>query len=304
MQTANFEIWSRPHLCPEMSTAQPIVVYDSGVGGLSVARHLIRARPGDNLLYVADNAWFPYGNKTEERLRARIEYLIEAIANAAAPVGILVACNTASTAITESLKRDDVPVISVLPPVAQAVQAGGDGRIALLATPGTVFRRAVHEQIDAYAKQDQVLLIGALGLVHLAEEKLARGYLAKGKVERVLDPLITSRLRSTVRVVILGCTHFPLIKEELSPFFPNAEHWIDPAEYAIRNLLDRIPKHRGHRQMTTGHHGIRRVALTSDHNRAVLEKVFAGQGFLPSGPDWQFTTENARVKLKHLYPPF
>lgn len=255
---------------------RPVIIYDSGVGGLSVARHFWRTCPQEDSLYIADNAWFPYGNKKEWPLRTRVAYIIESLTDLLSPRGILVACNTASTVLEEQTGPGDLPVVGVLPPIARAVEAVGAGKIALLATPATASRRAIHECIQQQAQSDQVYLIGSLGLVYLAEEKMAKGRLEPGSISRALYPLIPPEVRAEVRAVILGCTHFPLIQPELLEAFPNATHWIDPAAHASQRLKGLLPQNPAeHSPEDTAS---RRVILTGDHNRAALESVFAREG--------------------------
>ncbi len=255
---------------------RPVVVYDSGVGGLSVARHLLGLCPSRDVVYLADNAWFPYGNKPEAALSARVNYLLDSLIKETAPSAIIVACNTASTAIVERLDTDiPVPVFGVLPPIKQALAVSATGKIALLATPGTVGRSAVKQIIRTHAAPGQVTSLGVLPLVLLAERKMAGERIGDEQICAVFDELMPARERADIDVVILGCTHFPLMKDELAAAFPSAKHWIDPALETVHRVRARL----GRDVLAHPSGPLRSLLLTSAHNLEQLQDVFAEQGF-------------------------
>jgi glutamate racemase len=253
----------------------PIVIYDSGVGGLTVARQLTRLRPAENLLYVADNGWFPYGKKGELELRARMYAVLHTIMESVQPKAIVIACNTASTVADTALDDidEDVPVFTVVPPVEEAVQATPDGVIALLATPGTVRRSLVRRLIGPYAAPGQVRLVDTMELVYLAERKLAGNTITAGHVKVALDLTMPAPERALIDGVIFGCTHFPWLADELRPSFPTARAWSDPAMDVANHVLSRTTP------VERPGHGTRTLALTSEHNRHHLRRVFAQHGF-------------------------
>ncbi|MDR3440148.1 glutamate racemase [Telmatospirillum sp.] len=262
----------------EGAAPQPVVIYDSGVGGLSVATHLAGMCPSRDLVYLADNGWFPYGNKGEGALARRVHHLLDSLAACVEPAAILVACNTASTAITDRLVGDgSVPIIGVVPPIASAIAASRTGRVALLATPGTLSRRLVAELIRTHAESEQVTCLGPLALVDLAERKMAGESITPRHVIDAIERLLPRSGRDEIDVVILGCTHFPLLKDELAHAFPNARHWMDPAREACRATAARLSS------SSTGDGGAgdgrRTLFLTSDHNDQHLREVFATRGF-------------------------
>ena len=255
---------------------RPVVVYDSGVGGLSVARHLLALCPSRDVVYLADNAWFPYGNKPEAALSARVNYLLDSLIKETSPSAIIVACNTASTAIVERLDTDiPVPVFGVLPPIKQALAVSATGRIALLATPGTVGRSAIKQIIATHAAPGQVTSLGVLPLVMLAERKMAGERIGPAQVRAVFDELMPAAERARIDVVILGCTHFPLLKDELAAAFPSAKHWIDPARETVHRVRARLGRDVPARPAEP----LRSLLLTSAHNLEQLQDVFAEQGF-------------------------
>lgn len=259
-----------------------IVVYDSGVGGLTVARQIVRLLPDFDLIYLADNGWFPYGNKPEQVLRRRVNMLLDYVQRVVRPAGIMVACNTASTAIPGRLGLQSLtPLQGVVPPLQEALAMSRSGRIALLATPGTLERQAIRDAI-ATTSPGTVTTFGSLDLVQAAERKLAG--------ERI-DPAILSRhfaaqgwdalSRRAIDVVILGCTHFPHLQEELAAVLPDVRHWVDPAATAAQALVAQMRKHAAP-PLRPGL-ARRRLLLTSAHNSGELLEVFATAGFCDYG---------------------
>lgn len=257
----------------------PIVIYDSGVGGLTVARHLISARASDHLVYVADNAWFPYGTKGDLPLRSRIFALLDMFVRKLGARAIVVACNTASTAITADLDDLDIepPIFTVVPPVDDAARRVPAGRIALLATPGTARRALVHRLIDQHDAADRITVVPAPELVYLAERKLAGAPVAAEDVGAAVRPLLTARECSEFDGVILGCTHFPLLREELAEVFPRARVWSDPASATALRVLQQTAAPAG----TDAGGGSRELVLTAPGGPGggSLRRVFARHGF-------------------------
>lgn len=263
--------------------AGPIVIYDSGVGGLTVARHITALRPSADLLYVADNAWFPYGDKTAIALRARVYGMLHALVESARPAAIVVACNTASTAAAASLADigREVPLRLVVPPVRDAVRAAGPGApLALLATPATARNSLVRRAIAAHAAPGQIRLAPAMGLVHLAERKLAGEPVTAADARAALDPVLPAPQRAAVRGVLLGCTHFPWLLDELRPAFPAARHWTDPALQAARHVLAAVPQ----APAAGPAPGARHLWLTTPAAPAPLRRAFARHGFTLTRP--------------------
>ncbi|HKQ08686.1 MAG TPA: glutamate racemase [Blastocatellia bacterium] len=254
---------------------RPLIVYDSGVGGLTVARRLMKYCPGHDLIYLADNGWFPYGNKDEGLLARRVNELLSILEDHFEPRAIVVACNTASTAIADRLNHHNpVPIYGVIPPIMRAISVSAGGRVVLLATPATLERRIVKDLIATH-NQGQISAIGSLDLVYMAEQKMANRQLIDGKrLVGVLEVLMPASVRDEVTTVILGCTHFPLLRPELSEAFTNVRFWLDPAaEVAAAVRRDLSPLARKQRSPSYS------LLLTSRHNAVELARVFAAQGF-------------------------
>lgn len=256
---------------------RPVIVYDSGVGGLTVARHLVALCPLRDVVYLADNAWFPYGDKPESSLSARVHYLLESVIKETDPTAIVVACNTASTAIVDLLHTEiPIPIVGVLPPVEAALRASKTGKVVLLATPGTVSRGIVKRMVETHAAPGQVTSLGVLPLVLLAERKMAGEHIRRRQILELFDALMPAEERAGVDVVILGCTHFPLMRDELAAAFPAAHRWIDPALDAVQRVRARLGREPAARP---GVPPLRSLLLTSAHNQAQLRAVFAEHGF-------------------------
>lgn len=189
--------------------AAPIVVFDSGVGGLSVLTHIQRRLPQHPLIYVCDNAALPYGTKPDTWLNPRIVAVCEQAVMRTRACALVVACNTASTLALDTLReRLRIPVIGTVPAVKPAAQATRTGQIAILATSATVRRPYLDRLIDEFAAGCQVLRLPADALVTQAERLLAGSPVDQQVIEDALAPLWA---HPEIDTVVLGCTHFPLL---------------------------------------------------------------------------------------------
>jgi glutamate racemase len=210
-----------------------ILLFDSGMGGLSIARSLWRNLPGVGIVYLADNACFPYGDRSEKEVVERCVALVdETLAQYPCDI-VVVACNTASTVVLPELRaRIGQPVVGVVPAVKPAAGVTRNHRIGLLATPATVDRPYLQRLIDDYAPDCEILRVGSSELVRLAEDSLETGAVAGHRIEPILAPFI----RGGVDTVVLGCTHFPLIRESLMAVMPGDVAWVDSGEAIARRV--------------------------------------------------------------------
>ena len=217
-----------------MATA---IVFDSGVGGLSVFDCIAAALPGLRLLYVADNAYFPYGTKEEAALVTRVRDLLAGLTERLHPDLIVVACNTASTVALPAL-RDAlaVPIVGTVPAIKPAAQTSVTRVIGLLGTPGTVRRQYTQALIDEFAPDCTVLRHGSAELVELAEQKLRGEAIAPAAIERALAGLFDQPGGERIDTVVLACTHFPLLADELAAGAPRPLHWIDSGAAIARRV--------------------------------------------------------------------
>src|SRR5215468_251867 len=222
-----------------MATA---IVFDSGVGGLSVFDCIAAALPHLRLLYVADNAYFPFGTKEESELVARVRFLLAELARRYNPDLIVIACNTASTIALPAVRDAlPIPIVGTVPAIKPAAQVSQTRVIGLLGTPGTVRRQYTQRLIDEFAPDCSVLRHGSTELVELAEQKLRGEPIAPTAVKSALAGLFEQPDGERIDTVVLACTHFPLLAGELAGCTPRPIHWIDSGAAIARrvaSLLD------------------------------------------------------------------
>lgn len=243
----------------QASNTQPgnplrVLVFDSGVGGLSVAREIQQRLPGLPLVYASDNGFFPYGTKGETELIARVDLVIRRLL-ALYPVDILViACNTASTLTLPHLRSQlSLPIVGVVPAVKPAAKLSHTGVIGLLATPATVARPYTHELIREYAPHCDVISLGSSELVQIAEQKLRGEAIDESAIEQIVAKLMRHEKAQLMDVLVLACTHFPLLKEELAIYLPKTVQLIDSGEaiarrveYLLEGKIDKTDSHAEH----------------------------------------------------------
>ena len=216
-----------------------VLVFDSGVGGLSVVSEIRARLPQSFLSYAADDAFRPYGSKTEVQLRARLPGLLATLTKMLKPDALVIACNTASTTALPSIRAAvQIPVIGVVPAIKPAAEQSLTRAIGVLGTPGTVRRKYVDQLIADFAPDCHVLLQGSTRLVAQAERKLAGKAVDMDVVRDAIAPLFAGRVGADVDGVVLACTHFPLLKEELRAAVRQSVNWIDSGEAIARRLED------------------------------------------------------------------
>lgn len=205
-----------------------VLVFDSGVGGLSVVRELRALMPNLHIDYVADDAFRPYGEKTISQLKSRLPGLLRNLQSTLFPDIVVLACNTASTAALEEIRAKlDIPVVGVVPAIKPAALISRSKTIAVLGTPGTVKRKYVKDLITEFADGCDVKLHGSSELVHLAERKLQGEKISGQDIWREIAPIFAQAGKAQIDAVVLACTHFPLLKEELSSVASYPLNWID-----------------------------------------------------------------------------
>lgn len=223
------------------SEAPKILVFDSGLGGLSVLAALRAALPGAEYFYLGDDALFPYGKLAPEVLIARVDEVIAA-AMARFPADcIVIACNTASTLVLPHLRgRYSVPVVGTVPAIKPAAERTRSGLVSVLATPGTVSRDYTADLVRDFATGVDVTLVGAPRLAELAERALRGEPLSDADISAEIAPAFVSVARegeaARTDVVVLGCTHYPLIRARIEALAPWAVDWIDPAPAIARRV--------------------------------------------------------------------
>lgn len=189
------------------SASDPIGVFDSGVGGLTILRAVREALPGEDLVYVADAAYVPYGQKSPEQIRRRATlicgFLVEQGVKA-----IVVACNTATAAAIDSLRRQwPIPFIGVEPAVKPAIAATRSGVVGVLATPATLASERYRSLIERFATGVRIVAQPCAGLA----EHIECGDLDSAQTEQLLRQFVEPLLAQNADAIVLGCTHYPLV---------------------------------------------------------------------------------------------
>lgn len=221
-----------------MSTAK-ILIFDSGVGGLSIVDEIRRMTPGVELFFACDNAAFPYGTKSEHFLLERIDHVLKTLIRRIGPDIIVVACNTASTLILPQIRTHFTnPVVGVVPAIKPAAQQSKSKIIGLLATPGTVTRDYTAQLIKTFAADCRVIPVGTSELVHMAEQRLRGEPIDRHQLKAIIAPLFAS---SELDTVVLACTHFPLLQQELLTAAPRQVQWIDSGNAIARRVKSLLP---------------------------------------------------------------
>lgn len=221
-----------------------ILLFDSGVGGLSIFAEITKLMPAFSICFASDNQGFPYGTKTDDDLLAQIDRSINILIAMTNPKVIVIACNSASTIALDHLRQKiTIPIIGVVPAIKTAAQMTKAKHIGLLATPGTIQRPYTQQLFDTFARDCDTTRVGSSEMVKMAEEKL-RGYaIDMQKLAKELEPF----QNTTVDTIVLGCTHFPHLREEIQMLLPPHVALIDSglaiAKQTQRILGDHQPSH-------------------------------------------------------------
>ncbi|OJA07192.1 glutamate racemase [Halomonas sp. QHL1] len=231
----------------------PVLIFDSGVGGLSVAQSLRQHYPDAALCYACDNAWLPYGLREDAALSERIVAVCRAAVAACQPSVLVVACNTASTLALENLREQlAIPVVGTVPAIKPAAAISRTRHIGLLATKATVGRPYTQRLIDSFASDCVITRVAADALVVEAEAYLAGVTPNIDRMQAALAPLWHAVAPSSpvysssagyqalvtpeLDTVVLGCTHFPLLKPWLTQLAPVPLHWVDSGDAIARRV--------------------------------------------------------------------
>ena len=222
-----------------MTRPPRILLFDSGMGGLTVARAVAGRLPQAHLFYCADNGGFPYGAWEEAALIERILTVLGRAIARSLPDVVVVACNTASTIAMEQLREMfPVPFVGTVPAIKPAAEQTRSGIIGVLATPATVKREYTQALIDNFAAHAQVHLHGAPGLAAMAEAKLKGAGVDRAALADEIAPVFRQDGARKTDCVVLGCTHYPLLLDEMRAVAPWEVNWIDPSPAIARRVAD------------------------------------------------------------------
>ena len=217
---------------PIKSNEKPIAVFDSGVGGISVLKHIHTLLPSEQLLYVADSKYAPYGNKTATDIQARCfeiaDFLITQNAKA-----LVVACNTATAAAIDVMRmKYTLPIIGMEPAVKPAAAATKNGIIGVLATTGTLKSAQFAGLLESYGRNVKVVTQACVGLVECVE----RGELNTASTKALIQQYTAPLLAEGADTIVLGCTHYPFVKDVIREIVGEAISIIDTGSAVAKQL--------------------------------------------------------------------
>ena len=202
-----------------MDPQAPLLFFDSGVGGLSVLAPTRALLPDAPIVYVADSAGYPYGAKSEAKLAARVPALLGRLVDRFRPRLAVIACNTASTIALDHVRAAlDIPVVGTVPAIKPAAELSKSRVIGVLGTEATVRQPYVDDLAARFAADCTVVRHGSRELVDLAEAKLAGWPVSVDAVRAAVAPLVDGN--EAMDVMVLACTHFPLLRDEIATAFP------------------------------------------------------------------------------------
>jgi glutamate racemase len=214
-----------------------IGVFDSGVGGLSVLRHIRAQLPRHALLYVADSGHVPYGDKTPDYIRARALALTQFLVGQGAAT-VVIACNTATAAAATYLReRFTIPIIGMEPAVKPAVNATRSGVVGVLATVGTLESARFAALLEQYAGDVEIVMQACPGLV----EQVEAGELDSAKTRELVARYTQPLLARGADTLVLGCTHYPFLKPVIAAAVGPDVRLIDTGEAVARQVVRRLP---------------------------------------------------------------
>src|SRR5687768_3016157 len=218
-----------------MDGARPLLIFDSGIGGLSVLRPIRALLPNAALVYAADSAGFPYGTRSAAEIEARVPALLGRLAERFDPELIVIACNTASTIALDSVRAAlDLPIVGTVPAIKPAAALSKTRTIGVLGTEATVRQPYVDRLSLEFAADCTVLRHGSAELVDSAEAKLRGEGVDPAACARALDGLFAQPGGERIDTIVLACTHFPLVEEELAAAAPHPVRFVDGKEGIAR----------------------------------------------------------------------
>ncbi|MEH0690466.1 glutamate racemase [Vibrio cholerae] len=212
--------------------SQPnVLIFDSGVGGLSVYQEIEAILPQFNYYYVFDNEAYPYGELEHSVLIDRVKQIVSQCVERFRIDLVVIACNTASTIVLPTLRaQHTIPIVGVVPAIKPASNMANKA-VGLIATPATVTREYTHDLIRNFSQSKPVEMLGSTRLVDMAEEKLRGQTVVLEELEEVLLPI-----KGHIDVAVLGCTHFPLIKDEIQQVLGDGVILVDSGQAIARRV--------------------------------------------------------------------
>ncbi|HVQ09136.1 MAG TPA: glutamate racemase [Allosphingosinicella sp.] len=220
-----------------MTAAQPLLVFDSGVGGLSVLAEIRKLLPDAPIVYAADSAGYPYGTRSPAEIAARVPALLGRLAERYDPAAIIIACNTASTIALDAVRAAlDLPVVGTVPAIKPAAACSKTRTIGVLGTDATIVQPYVDRLAAEFAADCTVIRHGSAELVDLAEAAMRDEPADPAAYARILDGLLALPGGERIDTIVLACTHFPLVERELAAAAPRPLAFVDGNEGIARRV--------------------------------------------------------------------
>src|SRR5947207_391113 len=214
-------------------------VFDSGLGGLTVFREVAKARPDAGYVYVADDAYFPYGDHGEAALITRVSALMGELIESHRPDLIVIACNTASTLVLPHLRaRFSIPFVGTVPAIKPACARSLSKRVTVLGTRATVGREYTRALIRDFANGSDVALVGSGKLAEFAEKELQGTPVHDAPIAEEIAPCFINSGGRRTDIVVLACTHYPLLLPRFERLSPWPVTYMDPAPAIARRVID------------------------------------------------------------------
>jgi len=223
--------------------SRPVLIFDSGIGGLSVLKEARILLPERRIVYVADDAGFPYGGQSEETLRQRLLDLFKRLISEYDPAAIIIACNTAFTLAGSDLRQafPGQVFVGTVPAIKPAAEQTRSGLVSVLATPGTVRRAYTRDLIESFASRCHVRLVGSDNLAPLAEAALRGEGVSRQALEAEIRDCFVEKDGRRTDIVVLACTHYPFLANAFRKIAPWPVDWLDPAEAIARQARRVLP---------------------------------------------------------------
>ncbi|POO57282.1 glutamate racemase [Agrobacterium rosae] len=225
-----------------VDTLKPVLLLDSGIGGLTVLREARVLMPERSFIYVADDAGFPYGGWEESALTERLLSLFARLIETHNPEICIVACNTAFTLAGAALRAEfpDMTFVGTVPAIKPAAERTRSGLVSVLATPGTVKRAYTRDLIQSFASQCHVRLVGSENLARMAEAWIRGEPISDEAVLAEISPCFIEEAGRRTDIVVLACTHYPFMANVFRRLAPWPVDWLDPAEAIARQARRKV----------------------------------------------------------------
>src|SRR5262249_22723791 len=223
---------------------KPVLVFDSGIGGLTVLREARVLMPERGFVYIADDAGFPYGGWEEQALKERVISLFAKLLVDCDPEVCIIGCNTAFTLGGGNLRAafPGMTFVGTVPAIKPAAERTRSGLVSVLATPGTVKRAYTRDLIQSFAQQCHVRLVGSENLARMAESYIRGDAVSDDAMLTEIDQCFVEKEVRKTDIVVLACTHYPFMANMFRRLAPWPVDWLDPAEAIARRARSLVPQ--------------------------------------------------------------